>query len=262
MSIKSIRLAPLALAAAIALLMLAAAPTASLAVAPLAPGVSLDRPGTTPPLFSPYYTPGPVPAQYSTLLISTSFPYLFTGTPSNAFLGSVTSDVWKNPANGQLAFSYKFNNLSPGPTAPVTDIVRVTLDDPTHPWNGVLISDAGSDSSGSSTPQGAALGGPSWSDGAPFVLDRDGVFAGLDAQFRDQNRGTELLSSTNDTSATFWFATSATHFGVTNVGLSDSGDTGSAHAYAPAVPEPASLLLLAIGGGCGAFGAARKRRAK
>ena len=244
----------------LALFILVALPATSWAVAPLLPGTSLGKPGTVPPIFPPYFTSGPAPTgpgQYSMPIASSAFPYLYTGAPNAAFLGSVTSAVWRDPITGDLLFTYQFDNLSPGPAAPVTDIVRATMDDPSHPWLGVGILDAGADGLGSSTPQGVGLGGPSWADGDPFVIDRDGLFSGIDVQFGVQNRGTILLSATNDTSATIWFATDATGFGLTNVGLSDSGNTGTAMTYAPAVPEPTSVLLLVVGL-CGLF-AARKR---
>ena len=237
---------------AVSLVVVGALPAISSAATPLFPGDSVANPGTVPPLFPPYYTAGPVPANYSVQVASTAFPYNYTGAPNAAFLGSVISSVYEDPATGDLAFSYKFDNLAPSPIAPITDIVRATIDDPSHPWEGVTIFDVGADGTGSSTPQGAGIGGPSWSNGDPYVIDRDSLFSGVDLQLRDQNRGTYLLSATNDTSATVWYATDATHYGITNVGLSDSGNTGSARAYAPAVPEPATWLLLAIGC-CGLF---------
>jgi hypothetical protein len=217
-------------------------PRTALAVPnPLAPGDSLDKPGTVPALFPPFYTAGPVPANFSVLAASVPFPYLFNGTPTGACLGSALSQVWLDPNTGKLAFRYRFNNLNSG-TA--TDIVRVAIDDPTHPWTGFSITDAGADGTGNSTPQGA---GPFWANGDPYLIERDALFSGPDAQFRVGGRGTELLSTTNDSSSTIWFATDATHFRVTNVTLLDGGNSGSANAFAPNVPESATVVLLGIG---------------
>jgi hypothetical protein len=107
------RLAPAARTLALLVAIFAAAPSISRAASPLPPGGSLDKPGTTPALFAPYYTAGPVPANYSNLVASTPFPYNFNGTSSGAFLGSVLSSVWMDPISGALAFSYRFNNLNP-----------------------------------------------------------------------------------------------------------------------------------------------------
>src|SRR5260221_4802820 len=63
--------------------------------------------------FTPSYTSGGVPAAYSTLVTSTSFPYNYqAGNSNETYFGSVTSSVFKN-GSGQLAFSYVFNNLIP-----------------------------------------------------------------------------------------------------------------------------------------------------
>jgi hypothetical protein len=230
------------LAAALIGSALATAPaTQALAVAPLAPGDSLDKPGTVPALLPPYYTTGPVPASFSVLAASTAFPYAFNGIPSGAFLGSVLSQVWMDPITKMLAFSYKFDTLNSGTP---TDIVRMAIDDPTHPWTGFTITDAGADGSGASTPQGA---GPFWANGDPYLIERDALFNGPDFQLRVGGRGTALLSTTNDSSSTIWLATNATHFQVTNVSLLDGGNSGNTNAYAPSVPEPASTVLLAIG---------------
>ena len=223
---------------------------------PLPPGASLDKPGTVPALFPPYYTAGPIPANFSVQVASVNFPYLFNGTSNGAFLGSVLSRVWMDPNTGKLAFSYRFNNLNAGTP---TDIVRVTIDDPTHPWTGFTVSDAGADSSGSSTPQGA---GPFWADGDPYLIERDALFSGPDAEFRVGGRGTELFSTTNDSSSTIWLATDATHFRVTNVALADGGDAGTSNAFAPNVPEPATLVLLTLGVVVGLFAAPRCRLAR
>ena len=125
------------------------------ASAQLAPGGTVYNPAVVPP-FSPGYTLGGVPAAY-TLLTSQVFPYDYVaGSTSEAYFGSVTSAVYKN-ASGQLAFSYKFNDLVP-PTVPGNsdssvnyDINHVTISDPTNPWAGVGILSVGSDSGGSST---------------------------------------------------------------------------------------------------------------
>ena len=139
-------LKPILWATVVSFIFLAVAAGNALAASPLNPGDSLDKPGTVPPLFPPFYTAGLIPANYSVLLQSTPFPY------SGSFLGSVLSQVWMDPITAALAFSYKFNNLNNGTP---NDIVRMTIDDPTHPWTGVGILDAGADGSGSSTPQGA-----------------------------------------------------------------------------------------------------------
>jgi hypothetical protein len=234
---------------------LAALPQTVLAVPnPLPPGASLDKPGTVPALFPPFYTPGPVPANFSVLAASVPFPYVFNGTPSGSFLGSVLSQVWMDPNTGKLAFSYRFNNLNTG-GAP-TDIVRVTIDDPSRPWTGFTITDAGADGTGNSTPQG---GGPFWADGDPYLIERDALFSGVDAQFRVGGRGTELLSTTNDSSSTIWFATDATHYRLTNVTLLDSGNAGSANAFAPNVPEPATIVLFGVGIAAGLCAVRRRR---
>jgi hypothetical protein len=222
-------------AAAVLFCTLAVAGNAA-AASPLNPGDSLDKPGTVPALFPPFYTAGPIPANYSVLKASTLFPY--TGLIS----GGVLSQVWMDPITSALAFAYRFNDLNNGTP---NDIVRMTVDDPTHPWTGIGILDAGADGSGSSTPQGS---GPFWANGDPYLIERDSLFSGVDAQLRVGGRGTELLDTTNDTSSTIWFATNAKRFTTTNVALIDGGLAGAARAYAPTlVPEPASILLVAVG---------------
>jgi hypothetical protein len=219
------------------------------AAAILNPGDSLDKPGTVPALFPPFYTAGPIPANYSVVVASTAFPYV------GSFTGSVLSQVRRDPGTGDLAFSYKFNNLNNGVP---NDIVRMTIDDPTHPWTGIGIVDTGADGTGASTPQGP---GPFWANGDPYLIERDSLSSGVDAQLRVGNRGTELLNTTNDTSSTIWFATNATLFRTTDVALIDGGVAGTSNAYAPFVPEPASLFLMALGSTAGLSRVISRRRA-
>jgi hypothetical protein len=167
---------------------------------------------------------------------------------SGAFSGFVTSNVYQNAA-GQLAFSYQFNNLAV-PGAAGSDIVRATVNGANNPWTAVNIFDAGADGLGHST----AVVGPfgNWSDGNPFDIQRNAVNSGIGIDFSILSSGTELLSQPNDLSATIWVTTDATRFAPTSVGLSDNGLVGSAQAFAPAVPEPGSLLLAAVAiGGLG-----------
>ena len=71
-----------------------------------------------------------MPAGYS-LIDSFNFPYNYNGTKDGSFFGFVTSNVYvkADVTSGHLAFSYVFNNLSPFPGAPLTDIVRATIND-------------------------------------------------------------------------------------------------------------------------------------
>jgi hypothetical protein len=266
----------MAWAKAVALLLIAAAvyimlPSPVMAAAPLLAGGSVVKPTVSPMFGSPYTVEPagqPVPANFSTLLITTQFPYLFTASQNGAFSGSVTSSIWQDPTSKDLAFSYSFNNLQTplygGPAG--TDIVRVTLDDPTHPWFGFNITDSGVGTPpiGHSTPQGSTA----WNDGDPFALDRDATFQNPDVQFRVLGLGTALLSATSDASANIWFATSAQNFTKTNVGFLDGGNTGSSQAYAPAAgvfirtPEPSSWILMTICGGVGLLMIRRRRRGK
>jgi hypothetical protein len=225
------RFAPLAWAMVIAIVLLAVLQSTTHAAAPLLPGGSNQRPG----LFPPTYTPGGVPANFSVIAAGpTSFPYVGT------FAGNVTSEVLKDPITGNLAFSYRFNNLFNGNAS---DINRVSIDDPSHPWIGANIFDSGSDFSGNSTQIGA--GG--WVDGSPYDIERDAVLDGIAAQFSQLGTGTTLTSANNSVSSLIWVATTAKKFGVTDVSLLDGGPGGTSFAYAPAVPEPATLLLSMVG---------------
>jgi hypothetical protein len=240
------------------------------ASAQLPPGGTVYNPAVVPP-FPTAYTLGGVPAAY-TLLTSQVFPYGYLpGNNSEAYFGSVTSSVYKN-ASGQLAFSYKFNDLVP-PAPPDSnqnfDINHVTISDPSNPWAGVGISAVGSDSGGSSTAVTGAFSASGWTNGNPFDILRAGPAGdqGIGAFF-SLNGGTILNRGTaaaplNNTSATFWVTTDATRFRMTNVGLQDSQSTvGTAQAYAPFVPEPSTVVLSGLGCLVGAVIAVRRRLRK
>jgi hypothetical protein len=190
---------------------------------PRVPALTPNYTTTTP--FSPGVTTG-----YS-LLISTDFAY------TGGFAGKVTSEIWKKITDGTLLFDYVFNNTS----ATSNEIANATIGDPSHPWAGVSITDAGADKSGSST----AVGTFSWTDGNPAELSRQSVANGsglsIDFPLLKTLGGTELLSP-SDKSAIIWFKTGAKSYKVTDVGLLDSGTSGASHAYAPAVPEPSRII--------------------
>jgi hypothetical protein len=247
---------------------------ATSASAQLAPGGSAYEPRVVPP-FAPAYTIGGVPAGYTELPVSASYPttnfnYNYVaGSTNEAYFGSVTSRVYKNNINGTLAFSYQFNNLVP-PTAPDNtqnfDINHVTIGDPTNPWVGVGILGEGADRHGVSTAVPGAFTATGWTDGDPFNIVRSATDSGIGAFF-SLNGGTILNRGTappgtplNNTSALIWVTTDATRFRLSSVGLQDSQSTvGTASAYAPFVPEPSTLVLTGLG--CVvAFGAAIRRR--
>jgi hypothetical protein len=234
------------------------------------------------PFFTPSYVAGPLPSPNYALVTSAVVPYNYNGTLNNSFYGFVTTNVYRytnvgnpaDPLNNTLAFSYVFNNLTPlvPPNPPLTDIVRATINDPSHPWfNGITNSPftilaAGADpaSGGHSTPINGFFGG--WNNGVPFDLARNAVDYGVAVEFNPLNSGTQLNSTPNDQSAFIWFATNASHFQPTNVSFSDNGHVGTTLAYAPAVerdkfiPEPSTLVLLTLGGVGGAVGLYRRRR--
>jgi hypothetical protein len=215
----------------------------SAALADLNPGDTQYNPQVNPP-FNPSFTVGPVPAAYNIPVASMSFPYAFNGTSSGAYNGSVLSSVFKN-SSGQLAFSYVFDNLLPPAGGVRTDISHATVNDPSNPWTGVTIFGTGADGSGLSTAVPGAFG--SWTNGNPFDITRDAGNSGVGVFFNAFSSGTELVNTTNDRSASIWFTTDATTFHISNVGLIDTGTTGTGNAYAPGVPEPSSLVLLALG---------------
>jgi hypothetical protein len=260
----------LACGALLALVGLVARPTLGNPTGPLTPGSTLYNPVLNAP-FTPSYIAGSLPAEFNILKATTDFPYNYNGTLNNSFKGFVHSSVWANAA-GALAFTYVFNNLDPSTPenpAPLTDIVRATINDSSNPWTGVTISSAGSDSSGHSTAIVGAFG--NWTNGDPFDLARSATDSGVAVNFNPLNSGTQLNSKSTpptspngDQSALVWVVTNAAHFAVTNVGFSDNGHVGTAQAYAPEaggpfIPEPSTIVLSAIGA-VGAVLALRRRQ--
>ncbi len=147
---------------------------------PLNPGTTQYNPVLAGPFpfFSNFYQSGPLPANY-VLVTTANVPYDYNGTSNNAFSGFVTTSVYRKTTDSTLAFTYVFNNLAPFPGAPLTDIVRATINDPTDPWsfNQVTglpfqITAAGADpnSGGHSTPINGFFGG--WNNGLPFDITR------------------------------------------------------------------------------------------
>jgi hypothetical protein len=237
------RLSPLAWAVAIAIAVFAVNQSTSWGAAPLAPGGANRRPG----LPAPDYTfPSGIPANFSVVAVPlTNVPYVGT------FTGFASSEVLRDPNTGNLAFGYRFNNLSPI----ANEINRVSIDDPSHPWTGVNIFDSGSDASGVSTPVGAG-----WADGSPYDIERDGIFSSVAAQFSQLGLGTSLESPNQNTSALIWVATNAKRFALTDVSLLDGGPGGTSMVYGPLVPEPTTLLLSVIGCVGGAIMFRRRRQ--
>lgn len=251
-----LRTLPSALLSIVALFSLSARARADLAA-----GGTQYNPATGAAAFAlptfPTGVAGAFPAGY-VQIDSAVFPFNYNPATAplgvEAFNGTVTSKVYKNLA-GQLAFSYVFNNVNPVLTAN-TDLVHVTIDDPSNPWAGRTIFQVGSDSSGISTAVDPADGG--WTNGDPNnILRRDVASgSGITFNFTGPNFnpppgkppfGTQLNSVTNDRSALIWLTTNATQYRQTVVGLQDGGEQGTSSAFAPTVPEPSTIALSVLG---------------
>jgi hypothetical protein len=153
------------------------------------------------------------------------------------FQGTVTSHVYVNPDNGFLSFGYVFTLTDMNEAG----IVRATM----NGWEGVEMTDVGADASGNS---GTFDGTPEWLDGDPLNIARDPFSEGLAFQWRDAI-GAELIGTVigpGDTSSEIFVSTTLTAFTRGEIDLIDTAVTGESEVLVP-VPEPASILLLALG---------------
>lgn len=224
------------LALAAAVLSVCGSSSTAFAATPLLPGTQLVNPAAA---GTSYNTALPAWITPANLIASQDAPL------SQDFGGTLTSRVYylddgHNPLQG-LGFTYVFhvtraeNPFSGTPTA----LDGASFSD--LGWENALITDAGSDASGSSH----GVGSPALTNGQPLSLRRfpDGRLKinwdGFD--------GAALWAG--DTSALIFFATNQPGYQVSHVNLFDSGAIGIANTYAPSsvpAPEPASLMLIAL----------------
>lgn len=162
------------------------------------------------------------------------------------FIGTVTSQVFRDPVSNILSFHYQVE-LTDMNTVP---IVRATMDG----WEGIEITDAGANASGNS---GTFDPAPEWTDGDPLSISRDPETEGLAIQWRSAFPSGLIgtVVGPGDLSSIMFFVTNQTDFRQGEIDLIDTAVTGEANVLVP-IPEPASLLLLAIG----AIGLASRRR--
>jgi hypothetical protein len=166
---------------------------------------------------------------------------------SGEFEGTVTSQVFRDPATNVLSFHYSIALTDMNPAA----IVRATMDG----WAGVTITDVGADASGSS---GTFDPAPEWTDGDPLSISRDPQTEGLSIQWRSA-MATGLIGTVvgpGDLSSVAFFVTDVTDYTQGEMDLIDTAVTGEANVLVP-IPEPASIALL----GLGVLGFFHRRRA-
>lgn len=175
------------------------------------------------------------------LVAETTSP--FTGD----FTGTITTQVFRDPATQFLSFHYSVALDDVNPAA----IVRGTM----NGWEGVGITDAGANGSGSS---GTFDPAPEWNDGDPLSISRDPQSEGLAIQWR-QSFTTGLVGTVigpGDLSSVMFFVTDVTDFRPGQMDVIDTAFSGEANVLVP-IPEPASIALLSLG----FFGLLMRRRA-
>ena len=215
---------------------------------PLLPGTSQFQPGAAPPPGSSNYSTAP-PAYFTPgNIVAAPLPSSYVPAIGN-LTGVVTSIVYQDPVSGNLGFQYHFTSTGS------SDLVRATLDGAA--WQGVTITDAGADGTGSSTPGPFP---PAWSNGDPYFLGRDPSTygEGLSIQWQVFGQGTVLRAG--DASSQIFYDTMAQTFAVGNVGLINGGAVSYAQGYAPGdvpIPEPGALIVFA--GGLVGFRRRRRR---
>jgi len=230
--------------------------------APLLPGTSNKNPNEG--LAAPFYTDG-LPAHVIPANLVTTHTCDYS-LPGDDFAGRVTSWAYADPADlaapGSLTFVYHYTNTTPA-GAGTRDMVRATVGDVSFPWKGWLITDSGSDNSGSSTIGGGAI---DWTDGDPNFILRDPTVSGegITFQWRAVSDGT-VLRNPSDDSALMWLDTNALSWQITNTDIIDSGLSAECTALAPAqfiIPEPTTAIVWSLLAALGLGMAARRRRSR
>jgi hypothetical protein len=196
--------------AAIALVLGVIGLTSFASAAPLAVGATLfPVPGEG--------DPGPGSA-----MLATTGPVAFAAP--GAFAGTLTSSVWLDSATGFMTFTYQLTNAAASPNA----ITRMTIDDFTG-----FTTDASFQ-----TPAGGL---------APSSADRLLAHV-VGFSFLGAPVGLGALAP-GTTSAVLVVQTNAPAFVPRFASVIDGGQVPDVLSFGPAIPEPASLGLLALVGG-------------
>jgi len=202
------------------------------AASPLPMGGSVFNPATG---FTPTYTTGPLPSWTSNaaaFTLNAGMTLDFTG-------GNAVSKVYYLngvDAIAGLGFTYQFS-ISPSLTG--TGVVRASF--APDSWVSAGITNAGADGSGSSTAQPNS---PNWTNGNPYVIDRDGIDGHPQIQWSVIGQGTRLAAG--NTSAVVCLEIPNVHsWVVSNTALLDGGQRGDVNILA--IPAPGAALLGMIG---------------